>query len=275
MRITNRSPFNRTTPDLRIVRNDASEDTADVFLYEEIGFWGIDAQTFTKELRALDVSTIHLHVNSPGGSVFDGMAIANALREHKARIVVHIDALAASIASVIALAGDEIIMADNAFFMIHNAWTIIMGNAADLRKEAALLDKIDGAIVNEYVKQTGQEVDVIKEWMAEEKWFDAQEALDAGFIDSIAGESGADAEDAAASFDLSVYAKVPSRLAARARRKEKPTAKDAERALRDAGFSRTEAKKVIAAGLHPTSDATDGADEVLNAMRRLLDTVAQ
>ena len=275
MRITNRSPLNRTTPDLRIVRNDASEDTADVFLYEEIGFWGIDAQTFTKELRALDVSTIHLHVNSPGGSVFDGMAIANALREHKARIVVHIDALAASIASVIALAGDEIIMADNAFFMIHNAWTIIMGNAADLRKEAALLDKIDGAIVNEYVKQTGQEVDVIKEWMAEEKWFDAQEALDAGFIDSIAGESGADAEDAGASIDLSVSAKVPSRLAARARRKEKPTAKDAERALRDAGFSRTEAKKVIAAGLRPTSDATDGADEVLNAMRRLLDTVAQ
>jgi ATP-dependent Clp protease, protease subunit len=266
-----RSPFNRNKADLRIVRGSVEGTSADVFLYEEIGFWGVNAQDFTREINALDVATIHLHINSPGGSVFDGMAMANALREHKAKVIVHIDALAASIATIIALAGDEVHMADNAFFMIHNAWTLSMGNAEDLRKDASLLDKMDTAIVNQYMKRTNEDEKQVRAWMAEEKWFDAQEALDAGFIDKIVGEEVEEALDAAAMFDLSVYSKVPREFAARARRDAPPTARDAERALRDVGFSRVAAKQVVAAGIGAVERRDDNSlTETLAAGRKLI-----
>src|SRR5690242_9572182 len=149
----------RPTPGFRIAAAAAGE--ADVLLYDEIGFWGVQAKPFIQELQALDVETIHLRINSPGGSVFEGIAIANALQQLEAKVITHVDALAASIASIIAVAGDEVHMAENAFLMIHNAWTLSIGDAAQLRKDAALLDKIGGSLVDAYVKKTGASIDQV------------------------------------------------------------------------------------------------------------------
>jgi ATP-dependent Clp protease protease subunit len=223
----------------------AADGEAEVLMYDEIGFWGIQAKPFIQELQALDAETIHLRINSPGGSVFDGIAIANALRQLDATVITHVDALAASIASVIALAGDEVRMADNAFLMIHEAWTISIGNATQLRTDADLLDKIGGSIIDAYVKKTGasrgghrldEGGDLVHR----------AEALDEGFIDAIDGQS-----DAQASFDLSVFSHAPAALAGR--EASAPGARELERALRDAGCSRAEAKAILAGGLKPAA----------------------
>ena len=104
-------------------------------------------------MQKITAGTINVRINSPGGNVFDGVAIANAIKSHPAKTVVYIDGIAASIASIIALAGDEVVMAENAFFMFHEAWSITIGSAEDLRKEADLLDKIDGVLAQTYVKK--------------------------------------------------------------------------------------------------------------------------
>jgi ATP-dependent Clp protease protease subunit len=247
-----RSPYARGEPNLRLVRNESANE-ADLVLYDEIGFWGVDARTFLQELQALDVETIHLRINSPGGNVFDGIAIANALKQHKARVVSHIDGLAASIASIIALAADEVRISENAFLMIHNAFTITIGNAEQLRKDAAVLDKLDGSLISTYVQKTGATEDQVKAWMKEETWFNADEAEEHGFIDVVDGRSEADAQ-----FDLSMYAHAPAALA---RRDAPPAPKDLERALRDAGCSRAAAKAILAEGLKSAAPHQRDADK--------------
>lgn len=242
-----RTPFRRwsTGPVIRSVA-----DEAEILLYDEIGFWGVTAEAFRRELEAVNARTVHLRINSPGGSVFDGLAIYNALREHPAHVITHIDGLAASIASVVALAGDEVRMAEGAFLMIHDPWTITIGNAEQLRKDAELLDKIGGTASSIYQAKTGAESDQITTWMADETWFSGPEAVDAGFADAL--ENVFADEDpvalAAALYDLSIYSHVPDALVARgsgARRE--PTTRELERALRDAGLSRSEAARLVAA----------------------------
>lgn len=194
-----------------VAKADSSE--VDIFLYdhivsseEEAEWWGgVAPESFVKAVYAVDKNaTINLRVNSPGGSVFAARAMEQALRAHKGKVVVHIDGLAASAATFIAMAGDEVIMAKGAMFMIHKAWTGMWGNAEDLRKEAELLDKIDGTLADTYAEKTGKEVSAISEWMAAETWFTAQEALDAGFATSIA-----DKEAKASVWNLSAYANAP------------------------------------------------------------------
>jgi ATP-dependent protease ClpP protease subunit len=237
------------------VRN-AAADEADVMLYDEIGFWGTEARTFVRDLAALDVSTINLHINSPGGNVFDGLAIANALRAHSARVITHVDALAASIASVIALAGDEVRMADNAFLMIHDPMTALYGNAAEMRDTATLLDKIGGSLVNEYVKKTGLTVDEVKQYMADETWFDATEAVDLGFADTIIETSAV-----TAAFDLSVYAHAPAALLSAstpAAPRPPQTIREFETQLREKlGLSHAAARAIAVGGFSPTSEPRD------------------
>lgn len=168
----------------------ASKD-AEIWLYDEIGGggWfseGISAKKFADDLNALGkLSTITLRINSPGGDVFDGIAIYNILKQHPARVIVNIDGLAASIASVIAMAGDEIRMADNALMMIHEAWTVGMGNAGDFRETADRLDKVNGSILGAYAKKTGKDQKELAAMMAAETWMTAQESLDHGFVHSI------------------------------------------------------------------------------------------
>lgn len=172
---------------------------------DAIWFGGVAADSLVKEIRGLKVDTIHLRINSPGGDVFAGRAIEQALRENPANIVAHIDGFAASAASFVMMAADEIEMAPGAFIMIHNAWTIAMGNAADISKTVALLEKVDQTIVESYQKFTGQDADQIIAWMAAETWFTAQEAVDAGFATRIADEEikGAHA------WNLSAYENAP------------------------------------------------------------------
>ncbi len=263
---SSRSPFRRTQANLRIVRNAATSE-ADVMLYDEIGFWGIEAKSFVSDLMALDVVTINLHVNSPGGNVFDGLAIANALRAHSARVVTHIDGLAASIASIIALAGDEVRIADNAFLMIHDPFTVVVGNATEMRDTADLLDKIGGSLVNEYVKKTGLGVDAIKQYMADETWFTAEDAVDLGFADTIIGAS-----DAQAAFDLSIYAHAPAALVASATPATPKTIREFESLLREkCGYSHAAARAIAAGGFTPTTSDPRDEDESGDQLQPLAD----
>lgn len=178
------------------------DDEADVFIYDVIGAWAISADAFVKELRGVKSPTINVHINSPGGSVFDGFAIYNALKATKAKIVCIVDGIAASIASVIAMAGDEIYMAENAFLMIHNPSTFAMGDSDDLRKAADVLDALAAKVADVYAKRTGESSDTMQEKMDDETWYTAQEAIEAGLADSIVEDVKA-ANSPVASIDTS------------------------------------------------------------------------
>lgn len=194
-----------------LFRAEASADEATIYLYDTIvsdDFWGgVTDVDFVKELNAIKAPVIHLRINSPGGDVFSARAIETAIREHKSEVVAHIDGLAASAASYIALAADSIVIAEGAFYMIHKAWSFAMGNADDLLEMAALLDKVDQSLVATYAKRTGQEADQIRDWMKRETWFSAAEAVEYGFADSIA-EDGPSAS-ASIGWDLSAYSAAP------------------------------------------------------------------
>lgn len=185
---------------------------ATIYLYDVIvsdsGYdGGVSAIDFVQALAGTTAQTIHLRINSPGGEVFAAQAMAQAIREHPAKCVAHIDGLAASCASWIAIAADETVISHGGMVMIHNAMTICMGNAADMRECADLLDKVDGILVDAYVNATGQTAEQVSAWMAAETWFNATEAVANGFADSIA-ES---ATKNLATWNLSAYAHAPEK----------------------------------------------------------------
>lgn len=172
----------------------ADGKSADVFIYGEITKWAweeygeVSSVTFKNELDKLgDVETIHLYINSDGGSVFEGVTIYNMLKRHQARIIVHIDALAASIASVIAMAGDEIRMPSNSMLMVHNAWTYAVGNAEKLRKAADDLDRINQSAMIAYQDKAGEKLDdaTLKQLLDDESWLSAEKAFDYGLCDVV------------------------------------------------------------------------------------------
>lgn len=167
----------------------ADAGTAEILVYEEIGegwFGGLGAKAFAEELTALGpLSTINLRINSPGGDVFEGVAIYNTLANHPAKVNVFIDGLAASIASVVAMAGDTIAIAENAMMMIHNPWALAMGESKDMVKMAELLDKIKETMVGTYAQRTGQDAKAVSDIMDAETWLTGQEAVDQGFADSV------------------------------------------------------------------------------------------
>lgn len=199
-------------------------EEVEVLLYDaivdteaEAEWWGgVPADTFVRAVRAINAKTIHLRINSPGGSVFGARAMEQALREHPANIVVHIDGLAASAASFVAMAGDSIVMGKGAMMMIHNAWTIAIGNAQDMSKAADLLSKIDGTLVQTYADRAGDKASAqqIADWMAAETWLTAQEAIDAGLADELAATSSAAGASAAMQWNLSAYLQQPKQAAA-------------------------------------------------------------
>jgi ATP-dependent protease ClpP protease subunit len=161
------------------------DDSAEVSIYDEIGGWGVSAKQFLSDISKLSGKHLHLRINSPGGSVVEGTAIFNALRRHKGGVTVHIDALAASMASVIAMSGAPVLIADNALLMIHNPWTLAMGDAEELRKTADILDKLKASIRNAYTRKTGLEEDRVTELMDAETWLDAVDCVALGFADAI------------------------------------------------------------------------------------------
>jgi len=163
---------------------------SEILIYETIGEdWfggGLTGKRFLDELKALgEIDELTVRINSPGGSVFDGDAIYNALVRHPARIVAEIDGLAASAASYIAMAADEIRMAENAMMMIHNAHGVTVGDRRDHAKMQDLLLKLDGTIANTYAKRTGRRSETFARMMDEETWFTADEAIENKLADSI------------------------------------------------------------------------------------------
>jgi ATP-dependent Clp protease, protease subunit len=228
---------------LRLVRN-AAGDEVEILLYDEIGFWGIRAIDFVRELKGITAAKLKVRINSPGGDVPDAVAIYNALRNYQGTVTTQIDALAASAASLIALAGKEVRMASNALLMIHDPWGITIGNATDHRKMADLLDKVsDSNLVKTYAAKTGGDEDQVRAWMAEETWFTADEAKDEGFVDVVD-----DANPAKASYDTERFhfRHAPAALAGGTK---EPNIRDVERALREAGMSHSQAKVAARAAL--------------------------
>ena len=185
------------------IKAEASSKSADVYIFDEIGTFGLTAQSFIEEIKSYKDTPMSLHINCVGGDVFEGMAIYNVLKKRTARTTVYIEGIAASMGSVIALAGDEVVMAENSLFMIHNAWGGAMGEATEIRKTAALLDKISGEIADIYTKKTNLPYNRVKEMMDEETWLSADEAFNLGFIDSIS-----DAIKVAAKYDVSKFKNI-------------------------------------------------------------------
>ena len=173
-----------TNPTFYALEKSGDNETT-VTLYDEIGAFGAGSKQFLGDIGKLSGQHIHLRINSPGGSVVEGTAIYNALRRHKGGVTVHIDALAASMASVIAMAGAPVLIADNALLMIHNPWTVSMGGSEDLRKEADLLDMLKVNLRNAYVRKTGLGETEIQDMMDKETWLDAVDAVALGFADAI------------------------------------------------------------------------------------------
>nr|DAY08639.1 MAG TPA: major capsid protein [Bacteriophage sp.] len=165
-----------------------ANDTAEISIYDEIGFWGVTAQSFSKDLKALgnNLKQINLHIHSPGGDVFDGIAIYNLLKNHPANVTVYIDGLAASMASVIAMAGNEVIMPENAMMMIHKPWGIQGGDAEDMRKYADLLDKVENTLIPAYANKTGKTPEELAEMLSAETWLNGKECVEQGFADKLA-----------------------------------------------------------------------------------------
>lgn len=201
--------------------------TADIFIYGDI----VSSQWYEEDTTALsfkndldaagDVSAINLYINSPGGNVFEGVAIYNMLKRHKAKINVHVDALAASIASVIAMAGDTVSMPENAMLMIHNPWTFAIGNAAELRKIADDLDRIGQSVKQTYLQKAGGKLtdEKLQEMLDAETWLSADEAYAYGLCDVVL-----EASQVAASISdewLDRYKNVPELLKNQAEKGDK------------------------------------------------------
>jgi ATP-dependent protease ClpP protease subunit len=195
-------------------------------LYDEIGSFGIGAKEFIAELKEHKDEHIHLRINSPGGEIVEGSAIYNALTRHKGGLTVHIDALAASMASVIAMSGDPVYMADNALLMIHNPWTLAAGEAKDLRKQADLLDTMKSNLIRAYQKKSGMEEKAIAKLMDEETWLDAVEAVALGFVDAIEDgiPAAASAKEMRARFDNFAKAKMENTVISEAAEVSAPVA---------------------------------------------------
>jgi len=181
----------------------ASDGVVDIYIFDEIGAYGLNAQSFIDEIKPYKNSPLNIHINCVGGDVFDGMAIYNIIKKRTAKTTAYIEGIAASMGSVIALAADNVVMAENSLFMIHNAWGGAMGEAKEMKKTAKLLDKISGEIADIYVKKTKLPYNKVEEMMDEETWLNAEEAYELGFVDSIS-----DAIKVAAKYDVSKFKNI-------------------------------------------------------------------
>lgn len=173
-----------------------ANNTAEIIIYGPIGsgFWddsAVSAKQFNEELKKLDstVNHIELRLNSPGGDVFDGVAIYNRLKQHKAKVTVYIDGLCASIASIIALAGDEVIMGEGALYMIHLPWTWSYGNRTDFENVINRLQDIEEQMLSIYAKKSKLDKTEIRAMLEKETWLDADQAIEHGFVDKKSEET--------------------------------------------------------------------------------------
>ncbi|AXE91695.1 head maturation protease, ClpP-related [Paraburkholderia terricola] len=178
---------NRKWWDIRAMTNAQGAAVAEIRIYDEIGFWGTDAKTFIAQLdtAAASATEVIVAVNSPGGDVFDAFAIYNALRRYAGKVTARVDGVAASAAGLVVMAGDQVVMPENAMLMIHNPWTIALGSAADLRSTADMMDKARDGILAAYRRKSGQTDEELTAMMDAETWLTALEAQSLGFCDVI------------------------------------------------------------------------------------------
>lgn len=172
-------------PSWRIRNADAGRPK--IYVYDVIGGWDLDAGEFVKAVHALDADAIDLHVNSPGGFVYDAVAMFEALQQHPATVHTHVDGLAASAASFLALAGDEIDTARGSRWMIHDAQIAAWGSPSDLREAADLGDAVSNDIAGYYAQRAGGKVETWRAAMTATTWYSATEAVDAGLADRVTG----------------------------------------------------------------------------------------
>ena len=234
-------------------------------------FWtggGVTAKQVIADLEKLNAARLHVRINSPGGDAFEGSAIYNALRRFDGEVVTHIDGLAASAAATIAMAGEQIEIAENAFLMIHKAWAITLGNDQDHSKTAELLAKLDDSIANIYAQRSGKSAERVLQLMDEETWMNSAEAKRNGFVDAISEKAAAQN-----SFDLSVFDHAPETLLAQPNSRRdggrSRNKRQIEDILRDEGFSNSEAKAAVSRIFEASQrDAEDSRQREAAAVER-------
>lgn len=220
-----------------------SRNSLEISIHDEIGLWGITAKDFIDKLDKT-VSKITVSIHSPGGSALDGLAMYNALKNHSAHVTTKVEGIAASAASIVAMAGDEITMPEDAFLMIHNPWTFAAGEASDLREVADTLDKMRDSLVNIYQKQTNLSGQEIEEMLDKETWLNGSDALELGFITNLLEP----VKVAALSKDFAKHFKnIPSEISSKLTFiNQLDTITELEKYFRDeGGFSHSEAKALI------------------------------
>jgi len=219
---------------------DKDKDVPEIMVYDVIGddWGGVTAKQFIQELSEIDADEILVRINSPGGLVYDGLAIYNALRQFKGTVRTRVDAVAASIASVIFMAGDIREMPESADIMIHKPWSIVVGNANDMREEAEELDRVQNKLEDIYEKQTGIERSDVSAMVDDTTWKSGREAYELGFATDVLE----DAKIAACIFDLDILPDIPERhrkMAEATRKREQ------EKDYRDGGLPKRDAKAKV------------------------------
>lgn len=211
LRAVRRTAVNGTGSWYKIANQSSGATRVDI--YDEIGFWGVMAQDFVTELGRVR-GDLEVHINSPGGDVFDGVAIYNAMIQHKGDVAVYIDGLAASAASFIAQAArpGKLLIAKTATMMIHNGFGLVVGDANDMRKMADVLDDQTANIASIYADRTGKPIAHWSALMNEESWFIGQKAVDQGLADGLIGDDGHQPASVSADWDLSVFRNTPTQL---------------------------------------------------------------
>lgn len=240
---------------------DGAEDSGpvQVYIYGEIGdsFWSesVPASQFVREFSAIDAEEIDLHIHSPGGSAFDGLAIATAIRTHSAKTTAYVDGLAASAASYIATAADETVMAVGSEFMVHEAAGIALGDAAEMEKMAQVLNGLSDNIASLYALKAGGSASDWRDVMREETWYNADEAVAAGLADRVDRKAAPAGDEATNRFDLSIFA--------HAGRSNAP-------APRFPGHARAQASGRAGGTTHPTEGADMASDHLIQGLRERL-----
>ena len=163
-------------------------DPAVLSIFDDIGAFGVSAKSFLNDLASAQGDSVRVEINSPGGDVFAGLAIYNGLRNSGKKVNVRVLGLAASAASLVAMAGDTIEMPENSFMMVHNPWGFAMGGASDMRDTADMLDKLGVSLASTYAKRTGKSAEEITALLDAETWMSAAEAVDAGFATAVISE---------------------------------------------------------------------------------------
>jgi ATP-dependent Clp protease protease subunit len=241
------------------------DDESTIYLYGDIGgFFGVDHLDFVKEFNAIKAKIIHLRVDSGGGDIFAARAMKTAIMQHPAKVIGHIDGLCASAASFAVLGCDEVEIVDGGFMMIHNALSFIdvfgyFNKQAlekiieDFKKEVGLHGDLNESIANDYAKKTGKGKDEFLAYMNAETWFTAEKALEVGLVDRIYGGDKVDGK-----YDLSIYNNVPDGLrpvGSVSTDDKELNERDLEKNLRDVGYSRNQAKNIVAKVFHDEREA--------------------